>query len=168
MKPIPVHSVLNVIDKQQYIFIGGFKTQMLKKLMLVVMAFTLFFAFTVPHAVDAKRSGGGYKSGSRSYTNTPKKSTDSGSTNTKNSSTTNTGQTANRGFFSGGGFMKGLMIGGLAGMLFGGMFSNMGAFGNIFGLLINLLAIYVVVMIGIALFRRFKKPRYNDHRGGRY
>ncbi|USB34434.1 hypothetical protein [Paenibacillus sp. YPG26] len=138
---------------------------MMKKLMLVVMAFTLFFAFTVPHAVDAKRSGGGFKSGSRSYTNTPKKSQDSGSTTNKN---TNSGQTANRGFFSGGGFMKGLMIGGLAGMLFGGLFSNMGALGSIFGLLINLLAIYVVVMIGIALFRKFRKPRYNDHRGGRY
>ncbi|GIP20554.1 hypothetical protein [Paenibacillus sp. J22TS3] len=137
---------------------------MMKKLMLVVMAFTLFFAFTAPHAVDAKRSGG-FKSGTRSYTNTPKKSNDYNSTKSSN---TTTGQNAKRGFFSGGGFMKGLMIGGLAGMLFGGMFSNMGFLGNIFGLLINLLAIYVVVMIGIALYRKFRKPRYNDHRGGRY
>ncbi|AWB45425.1 hypothetical protein DCC85_15150 [Paenibacillus sp. CAA11] len=140
---------------------------MFKKLTLVVMALTLFLAFTIHDNADARR-GGGYKSGTRSYTTIPKKSNDSVS---KSSSTTNrngaTGASTNRGFFSGGGFWKGMMIGGLAGMLFGGMFSGMGFFGNILGFAVNLFAIYLIVVIAVALFRRFRqKP--NRPRDDRY
>lgn len=144
----------------------------LKKWIMVIMAFTFFFAISVPaDQADARRAGGGgFKSGKSSFTNTPKKSTTTDnvkkSTNTSNKSTA--GTTAKRGFFSGGGFMKGLMIGGLAGMLFGGMFGNMGFLGNVFGLIINLLAIYVVVSLVIAAVRAFKNRRKPDTRNGRY
>ncbi|MNJ46173.1 hypothetical protein D3C77_412980 [compost metagenome] len=72
--------------------------------------------------------------------------------------------------------MKGMMLGGLAGLLFGGMFGGMGFFGELLGLAVNLFAIYLIVMVAVALFRRFKKPQthqgprnddYNN-RGGRY
>lgn len=147
---------------------------MMKKLMLVMMALTLCIAFVTPDSADARR--GGFKSGPRSYNPAPKKSTTTDNvrksetptgTNKAGATTrTNTG----RGFFSGGSFLKGMMIGGLAGMLFGGMFAGMGFLGNILGLAINLLAIYVIVAICISLYRRFtKRPRHDDyHRGGRY
>ncbi|BFH62128.1 hypothetical protein [Paenibacillus azoreducens] len=144
----------------------------LKKWIMIVMAFTLFFAVSIPaDNADARRGGGSsFRSGTKSYTNTPKKSptTDNvrKSTNTNHSSTA--GTPAKRGFFSGGGFFKGLMIGGLAGMLFGGLFSNMGFLGNIFGLLINLLAIYVLISIAIAAVRAFRNRRKPDPRDGRY
>ncbi|MDR0269430.1 hypothetical protein [Paenibacillus sp.] len=145
----------------------------LKKWIMIIMAFTFFFAVSVPaDSVDARRGGGGsFRSGTKGFTNTPKKSptTDNvkKSTNTNHSNTNGT-QPAKRGFFSGGGFMKGLMIGGLAGMLFGGMFANMGFLGNVFGLLINLLVIYVLISIVIAAVRAFKNRRKPDSRDGRY
>ncbi|MCM3698569.1 hypothetical protein [Paenibacillus macerans] len=144
---------------------------MMKKLMLIAMAFTLFFAFTTPDLADAKR--GGFKSGPRTYNPAPNKPatgdyqrTD-GATSNKNGGTV--GSTTGRGFFSGGGFMRGLMVGGLAGLLFGGLFGNMGFFGNLLGLAVNLLAIYVIIAAAVALYRRFKRqPRQEHPRGGRY
>ncbi|WP_425464925.1 hypothetical protein [Paenibacillus dokdonensis] len=143
----------------------------LKKWIMIVMAFTFFFAISVPaDNAEARRGGGSsFRSGTKGFTNTPKKSTTTDnvkkSTNTNNSTA---GTTAKRGFFSGGGLMKGLMIGGLAGMLFGGMFGGMGAFGNILGLIINLFAIYVVISLAVAAYRAFKNRRKPDPRNGRY
>ncbi|MBW4081355.1 hypothetical protein [Paenibacillus sp. S150] len=141
----------------------------MKRVMMIVMAFTLFFAVTVPDFADARR-GGGFKSGTRGYTTTPKKST---TNNVKQSdSTTGTkagaGTTANRGFFSGGSLMKGLMIGGIAGFLFGGMFAGMGAFGNLLGFAVNMLAIYFIVMMIMSFFRRRQERRRLEERDGRY
>nr|WP_202128571.1 hypothetical protein [Paenibacillus dendrobii] len=145
----------------------------LKKWIMIIMAFTFFFAISVPaDNADARRGGGSsFRSGTKGFTNTPKKSTTTD--NVKKSTNTNTnkstaGTTAKRGFFSGGSFMKGLMIGGLAGMLFGGMFGGMGAFGNILGLIINLLAVYVVISLVIAAIRAYKNRRKPDPRDGRY
>ena len=94
--------------------------------------------------VEAKsyRSGSkSFKSNNNSTNNNNFQQRKQADTNTTNRSaaTTNT----KRGFFSGGGLMRGLMIGGLAGMLFGGLFANMGFMGNILGLFINLIAIFV-------------------------
>lgn len=143
---------------------------MLKRLMLLMMVFTVFFTFTAPDFADARR--GGFKSGTRSYNPTPKKPSQSEYQNTTGSRTgTQAGTpTTDRGFFSGGSFMRGMMIGGLAGLLFGGLFSNMGFFGNLLGLAVNLLAIYVIIVVAMALYRRFKnQPRHDNYRnGGRY
>lgn len=80
--------------------------------MMVFMAFTLLFAtvgVTNPDSADARR-GGGFKSGTKSYTNTPKKSDSNSNVNQSNSGTnsgTGAGATRGGGFFgSGGGFMK--------------------------------------------------------------
>lgn len=69
-----------------------------------------------------------------------------------------------------------MMVGGLAGLLFGGLFGGMGFLGELLGLAVNLIAIYLIVMVAVALFRRFRKPqvyqgpRHDDHdnRGGRF
>ncbi len=138
----------------------------MKRVMMIVMALTLFFAVTAPDFADARR-GGGFKSGARGFTTTPKKST---TNNVKQSDSTKgtTAGTAKRGFFSGGSLMKGLMIGGIAGFLFGGMFGGMGAFGNFLGLMINMLAIYLVVVLIMSFFRRRKERRRLEERDGRY
>ncbi|WP_435924864.1 hypothetical protein [Paenibacillus sp. DYY-L-2] len=147
---------------------------MLKKMTAIVMAFMLIFAFTSPDLADAKR-GGGFKSGPRTFNPEPKKPATSDNVRKSDGTTTNktgatTGTNANRGFFSGGSFMKGLMIGGFAGLLFGGLFGNMGFLGNLLGLAVNLLVIYAIIAVGVWLFRRFKRrPQHDDHyRGGRY
>ncbi|GAB6990134.1 membrane protein [Paenibacillus pini] len=145
-----------------------------KKWILVLMAVTFFFAVSTPQNMDARGrvGGGGFKSPKSSYTNTPKKSTNNDykkSTNTNTNKVGANGSTAKRGFFSGGGLMRGLMIGGLAGMLFGGLFGNMGFLGNIFGLLINVLAIYVLFSVIRAGYRAYKNRRKpSDSRNDRY
>jgi predicted lipid-binding transport protein (Tim44 family) len=120
----------------------------MKKLLLVIMSSLLIFAIVTPSVVDAKGARS-YKSPSGSFKKpTQPASSKDNVSNTKPATPTNgANTTANRGFFSGGGLMKGLLIGGIAGMLFGGMFGSMGALGNIFGLLINILAIYFLFVI---------------------
>jgi predicted lipid-binding transport protein (Tim44 family) len=119
----------------------------MKKLLLVIMSSLLIFAIVTPSVVDAK-GGRSYKSPSGSFKKPTKPDTTKDNVSkTKPTTPTNGANTANRGFFSGGGLMKGLLIGGIAGMLFGGMFGSMGALGNIFGLLINILAIYFLFVI---------------------
>ncbi len=141
----------------------------MKKLMLLMMAFTLLLAFGVPDSADAKRGGG--KSGRSGFTQTPSKPAQNvqrsdSSTAAKSPASTTAGPTANRGFFSGGGLMKGLMIGGLAGMLFGSMFGGMGFMGDILGLMINLLAIFLLFVAIRAIFTYFRnnRKRVDDNR----
>jgi predicted lipid-binding transport protein (Tim44 family) len=139
----------------------------MKKGFILMLVFSVLFAFTAAGTVDAKR--GGMKSPRQSFTQTPKKSTE----NVQKSSPNTTagaaaGTTAGRGFFSGGSMMKGLMIGGLAGLMFGSMFSGMGFMGNFFGLIINLLAIYILFMVIrsiVVYFRNKRKATTNDRRG---
>jgi predicted lipid-binding transport protein (Tim44 family) len=139
----------------------------MKKLMLFLMAFTVFFAVTAVDSADARR--GGFKAPKKSFTQQPSKPAD----NVRNADTPTksptagaaAGTTAKRGFFSGGSLMKGLMIGGLAGLLFGGMFAGMGALGNIIGFLINVLAIYFVIVLIRSAIQHFKNRRRDaDHR----
>ena len=135
----------------------------MKKLMLFLMAFTVFFAVTAVDSADARR-GGGFKAPKKSYTQQPSKPAD----NVRNADTPETGAGVGAaagaaaktpGFFGGGSFMKGMMIGGLAGLMFGGLFAGMGAFGNILGFLINVLAIYVVIVLIRYAFQYFKNKR---------
>ncbi|SFS61890.1 hypothetical protein [Paenibacillus sp. BC26] len=140
----------------------------MKKGLLMLMAFALFFAFSAG-AVDAKPRGK-ISSPKKSYTSTPSKPADNVTkSNGGTSGTTKAGAatTGKRGFFSGGSFMKGLMIGGLAGLLFGGMFGNLGFLGDMFGLIINVIAIYIVIVAIRGIFHYFKnrrKPAHPDQR----
>ncbi|MFB9330490.1 hypothetical protein ACFFSY_31495 [Paenibacillus aurantiacus] len=140
----------------------------MKKSMLLIMAFTLIFAVFAGTA-SAKPRGGSFKSPKQSYSSTPKKTDNVQQSNSGTKNTTGAATTTKRGFSSGGSFMKGLMIGGLAGMLFGSMFMNMGFMGDFLGLLVNLFAIFLlfVAIRGIVrYFRNRRKPHYpNDHQG---
>ncbi|MDF2669113.1 MAG: hypothetical protein K0R67_1419 [Paenibacillus sp.] len=129
----------------------------MKKMMLILMACLVVVSFSAANTADAAKRGGSYKAPSKSYSPTSP-SKDSGVTKTDPAkSTTNTGAaTANRGFFSGGGLMKGLMIGGLAGMLFGGMFGGLGFFGDMLGMLVNVLAIVVLFVVIRKLYVYFR------------
>lgn len=142
----------------------------MKKLLAIFVLLTMFLVTISPDSVDARRGGGGFSSGKKTYQSNPTKRNDNvqQSTNKSNSAGT-TGVNQKRGFFSGG-LMKGLMIGGLAGMLFGSMFAGMGFLGNIMGLIINLLAVWVLIMVIMAIVRTVKKNRRReaDHRDGRY
>lgn len=120
----------------------------MKKWMLVLMACFFVVAFSAPQFADAKPKGGSFNSGSKSYS--PTKPADNVSKSDPAKSPTNPATPATAAkpsFFGGGGFMKGLMIGGLAGMLFGGLFGGMGFLGNILGLLVNIMAIFMLVVL---------------------
>ena len=137
----------------------------MKKVLMVFMAFTLFFAsLGVASDADARRGGGGFKSQPKSYTTTPNRAdNNSGSVNSTNRSGANNsstaGTTGKRGFFSGGSFFTGLMVGGLAGMLFGGMFANMGFMGDFLGLLVNLAAIYILFIAARGIYRMIRQRK---------
>lgn len=111
--------------------------------------------------VSAKVRGGGYRSTNRSYnTNSNKVKTNSTKT-AANKAATNKAVTANKAKAKSrfGGFLGGMMLGGLAGMLFGGLLANMGGFGNIIGMIVNILAILVILRLVIMLISRMRKNK---------
>ncbi|MFD0958912.1 hypothetical protein [Paenibacillus chungangensis] len=133
----------------------------MKKGLLIMMALTLFLTLGFGQVADAKR--GGFKSPKQSFTQNPKK-TDNVNQSNSGSKTGTAGSTAatkSGGLFGGSSLMKGLMIGGLAGMLFGGLFGGMGAFGEIMGLMINLLAIFAIIMLIRVAFVYLRSKRNN-------
>ncbi|CAM3863689.1 hypothetical protein COLU111180_11310 [Cohnella lubricantis] len=134
---------------------------MWKKALLLfsLLAFTVVISVPADQADAARKS---FSSGKKSYSQTPSKSTDNVSkttTGTKTNTGAAAGTTAQRGFFSGGSLMKGLMIGGIAGLLFGSMFSGMGGFGDFLGLIVNVLAIIVLISIIRAVFNSFRRNK---------
>lgn len=143
-------------------------------LLVFAVTLTLSFGFLADSA-DAKR-GGGFKSNKQSFTQqkTDTKQSDKASaTQSSTKNTSSSAQTPKQGglFGNSGGFLKGMAIGGLAGMLFGSMIGNMGGFGEIFGFMINLLAIFAIVMVIRALWtyvRNSKKPANNGPNYNRY
>jgi hypothetical protein len=148
----------------------------MKKWFAALLAVAVFFAFT-PLDADAKRS---FKSSRGTFQQTPSSSgktqvqdnvSKSESATAKSATgTTSSGSTANRGSLSGGGlaggggFMKGLMLGGLAGFLFGGLLGSLGAFGELLGLMVNVLAIYLLFVLGRTLYRNYKERQAAERR----
>src|SRR5690606_32516235 len=124
-----------------------------------------------------------FSSGKRSFTTTPKKAQDSvvrsdggtggqtgAATGAATASRTGAGTTATKGTLTGGSFLKGLMVGGLAGLLFGSMLGT-GFFGQMFGLLINVLAIVALFMLARAVYdwlRNRRQPEPPHPRNRRY
>jgi predicted lipid-binding transport protein (Tim44 family) len=143
------------------------------RISLLIVTVIVVFSLSLAPIAEAKRGGGfggGYKSPKRTYTQTPTKPADKNVNNTspgKNTGATNPAPPAgNRGFFSGGGIMRGLIIGGLAGLMFGTLFANMGAIGDLLGLLVNILAIYIlfIAIRGIVrYYRNQRRPNPDDH-----
>ncbi|MCM3236592.1 hypothetical protein M3589_02520 [Heyndrickxia oleronia] len=144
---------------------------MRKKLIMFLTAFTLIFSVTsigFVHDADAK----GYRSGKRSYS--PSQSTPF-STN-KNTNTNRIQQEKKNNTFSNsksvtnktnkGGFMKGMLLGGLGGLLIGNLFGGMGmgAFGSILAGFVNVIILIGVIMVIVRIFSFFKRNktrRYN-------
>ncbi|UUZ79312.1 hypothetical protein LJK88_29590 [Paenibacillus sp. P26] len=141
---------------------------MWKKLSMLMLACTIALSFSAGGVADAKAS---YKSPKKSYSPSTTTPTQNSGINKSETSTTQSPYSAStaaqttqkRGFFSGGGLMKGLMIGGLAGLLFGGLFGGMGFLGNILGMMINVLAIVVLLVVIRKIFVYFRdRKKYNS------
>ncbi|TGA96173.1 hypothetical protein E4665_16370 [Sporolactobacillus shoreae] len=125
---------------------------MIKKLMAAFLALALIFSpagdyvFHQDHQVSAK----GYRSGIKSFS--PNKGSGF------NSPIGSRQQKSYQGFgnsmrgFTSGGFMKGMIFGGLSGLLFGSLLSHFGGFGMMAGFLINILAIIAIIALIRYLF----------------
>ena len=111
--------------------------------------------------VNARRMGGGFRSGVKSFKPTPRKAVEDHGlrSSTKSNSGSGASPLKKPGFFNGGSFMRGLMLGGLAGMLFGSLFPHGGFLGNLMGLALNLLAGYIILLAVMGLYRAFKNRR---------
>jgi hypothetical protein len=105
--------------------------------------------------VEAK----GYKSGKKSFNSNTNTNNNNNTLFQNKKDTTTKSTTTPTKAFKPGGFMKGLMIGGLAGLLFGSLFANMGMLGSILGLMINVLAIFVLISVIRKIFIYFKNKR---------
>ncbi|MDQ0058065.1 hypothetical protein [Paenibacillus harenae] len=138
----------------------------MKKGILLIMALTLVMSVGFHSSADA-RPRRAIKSPRQGFTETPKKKDNANQTN--NGARPGTAAGAGRtGFWGGGNFFRGLMVGGLAGLLFGSLFSGWGAFGNLLGLLINVIAIIAVVMLIRAIFSYFRNNRRRPDDRSRY
>ena len=159
---------------------------MWKKIAAAFLVLTVLFNTAAPFMDDADARR--YRSPVRTFTPDAPKQTapktdaraDSGAVNradTANSGTLNrTGTPASTAPAAagrplpglGGGFLQGLMLGGLAGLLFGSLLAEMGGFGALFGLLLNVFAIYLLIVLlrNVAqLFRNRVRPK-DDRPGG--
>ncbi|MGO4542088.1 hypothetical protein [Paenibacillus sp. 2TAB19] len=138
----------------------------MKKGILMLMALSIVMTVGFHSTADAKPRRS-IKSPRQSYTETPKKKDNASQTNNgaRSGAATGAGRT---GFWSGGSFFRGLMVGGIAGLLFGSLFSGWGAFGNLLGLLINVIAIIAVVMIIRAIWNNFRHNRRRPDDRSRY
>lgn len=134
---------------------------MVKKVLAALIAVALIFAPAqsfVFQPQDNQVSAKGYRSGVKSF-NSNKSNTNSLFQNKQqNKSNTQNTTSAARGF-TGGGFMRGMIFGGLSGLLFGSLLSQMGGFGMIAGLLINILAVVAIIALIRYLFVSFRKAK---------
>lgn len=139
---------------------------MVKKIAAMMVAIALllapvsYFGHDNATVVSAKSYRSGVKSFNKSNTTTPFKQQKT------NKSTTNSYAKKTAATKSKGGFMKGLLFGGLAGMLFGGLLANMGALGTIFGFVLNLLLIFLIISLIIKAIQLllFKKQKQREEK----
>lgn len=138
----------------------------MKKWIALFVALAVFVAPLAFGAddVEAKKS---YRSSKKSFNSnvTPDKSNSTNSSNMNsnlNSSKTTGTKTTTNTTRTGGGFLSGLMFGGLAGFLFGSMFDGLGAFGALLGLMVNGLAILALIGIVMAAFTYIKNSRNRE------
>ncbi|WP_338753086.1 hypothetical protein [Bacillus sp. FJAT-52991] len=139
---------------------------MIKKIMASLLVLSLCFV-PVAHMLDqnanvasAKKYNSGKKSYNSNSTNSNSPSTFKKENDKKDSMTTAKKSTATKS--NKGGFLKGMMLGGLAGLLFGSLLGNLGVLGSILGFMINTLAIVAIVMIVRKIFTSLKKKRKDD------
>lgn len=127
----------------------------MKKIITALVTAMLLFATPVgnfivqdqPVTVEAKGFKG--KRGGSGITNYQKKQNVNQNRSTYNNQSTTKPRT--------GGFMRGLIAGGLAGLLFGSLLAQWGILGSLLGLLINVGAILVIVWLVVKLFKRMNR-----------
>lgn len=135
---------------------------MLKKLLTLFVAFAFIFAPSGLLGVDEASAAKSYKSGKKSFTNTNSNDTMTNSTTNKQSTTSTPQSPAKSPSVakpSSGGFMKGLIFGGLAGLLLGSMLDDLGFLGTLLALFINILAVVGILMIVRKLYLHFANER---------
>ncbi|MFY0543613.1 hypothetical protein [Brevibacillus sp. H7] len=131
----------------------------MKKWIMLLIAFVLVLA---PNGMgydqaDAKKS---YKSGPKPFdSNTTPNKTDSHVNSSTPNNTTSPVKNTSAAAPGKGGFIKGLLFGGLAGLLFGSLFSDLGILGAIFGFFLNVLAVWAVVILMRKAYTYFKNQR---------
>ncbi|MNC23583.1 hypothetical protein D3C75_716130 [compost metagenome] len=142
----------------------------MKKIIKLVLCLSLAFGVTaaaLPVQTEAAAYAKAYKSPKGSYKAPATKSNSGVNKTTPDSSTKTPGAAASttpkRSFF-GGGFARGLFLGGLAGLMFGGLFGNMGFIGQMLGLFVNVIAIVAVIMAIRGIISYFRKRRYSSRR----
>ncbi|WP_409294296.1 hypothetical protein V1498_13850 [Peribacillus sp. SCS-26] len=142
----------------------------MKKLMSAILSAALIFSpvgHYVFHDQGQKVEARGYKSGKRSFNTNGSTTKNSPYFQTKKQSPSTSSKSAAQKRNSGG-FMRGLMYGGIAGLLFGSMFANMGAFGSLLGMMVNLVAMYFVFSLIRSFFAaRRNKRQQEDYRSWR-
>lgn len=133
----------------------------MKKFYILILALAFLLAPSgglLGNDEASAKARGGFNTGTK--TSTPPKSDTTSTVKKPDSSTTNnqfknTTSTSSKK----GGFVKGLLFGGLAGLLLGGLLSNLGSLGAILGILINGLAIAAVIVLAVKLYRYIKNRR---------
>ncbi|RYL94792.1 hypothetical protein EWI07_04095 [Sporolactobacillus sp. THM7-4] len=123
---------------------------MLKKIIAAFLALALIFTPAgnfVFHQSDQQVSAKGYRSGIKSFNSGKSNGMTSLFKNRQQQRTLqNRSTTPARGFTSGG-FMRGMIFGGLSGLLFGSLLSHFGGFGMMAGFLINVLAVLAIIAL---------------------
>lgn len=140
-------------------------TYRMKKILMLFMSMALVFSagtfVNVDHA-DAKGKKS-YNSGTKGYQPSSKQNSNISNQNSNvNSPAKNTApvkSTAAPAKSKSGGFMKGLLFGGIAGLLLGGLINSLGSFGAILGLLINVLFIVMAIVVIRKLYVSYKKKK---------
>lgn len=134
---------------------------MFKKLLIFFVAFAFIFAPSGFIGVDEASAAKSYKSGKKSFNTNNSDSVTNSSTNKQG--TTSTPQTPAKSPSvakpSTGGFMKGLLLGGLAGLLLGSMLDDLGFLGTLLALFVNILAVVGIFMIVRKLYLHFANER---------
>jgi predicted lipid-binding transport protein (Tim44 family) len=141
----------------------------MKKLGALILALTFVFSLNIgifgSEEASAAKRGGGFNSGglksstpSNSTVNPVKKPDSSSNSQMKSTPTKSSSKS---------GFMKGLLFGGLAGLLLGGLFGD-GILGAILGLLINGLAIAVIVILAVKIYKIIKRKRMEKNWANRF
>ena len=131
---------------------------MMKKFIGFLTALMLMFAaisFISPDSAEAK----GYKSGRKSYSPTQNETVVQKKDSTVNSSKVQQDSKAPATAKKSGGFLKGMLLGGIGGLLLGSLFAGLGPIGAILAFFVNMMLMVGIVMIGFKLFKHWKKKK---------
>lgn len=112
-------------------------------------------SFISPDSAEAK----GYKSGRKSYAPTQNDTVTQKQDSTVNSSKVQQDSKAPATAKKSGGFLKGMLLGGIGGLLLGSLFAGLGPIGSILAFFVNMMLMAGIVMIAVKLFKHWRKKK---------